>query len=229
MRFSRKFLLLCGLSIVFPQIVLPQFGRIIGLPKDPEPALPTELNPDRLDRVERRNAPPSDQTIITARDRQESEGGVYHLRGSAVIEQSDKILKADEIDYNEATGDAEARGHVFFQNFTQNEQITCDRVEYNLDTEHGKFYNVHGYVKTHIDAKPGVLTSNNPFYFEGKWAERIENKYILHDGLITGCKLPHPWWTLRGPVFDIVPEQRAIAHNAWFRVKKMPLFYTPFF
>ena len=228
MKFSRKFLLLCCLSAVFPQIVLPQFRRIIGLPADPEPAPPTELTPDKLDRTKRLNEPPLDQTFISARE-QNSENGVYHLRGNVVLGQTDATLKADEIDYNEETGDAEARGHVFYDNYAQNERISCDRADYNLETRKGKFYNVHGYVKTHIDARPGLLTSNNPFYFEAKWADRIDDKYILHDGLITGCKLPHPWWTLRGPKFDIVPNERALAYNSWFRVKRFPLFYTPFF
>ncbi len=208
--------------------MLPQFGRIIGLPANPEPAPPSELTPDKPDRAKRLNAPPLDQTFIRA-DKQASENGVYHLRGSVTLSQTDATLKADEIDYNEETGDAEARGHVFYENFTQNEKITCDRALYNLENRKGKFYNVHGYVKTHIDARPGLLTSNNPFYFEAKWADRIDDKYILHDGLITGCKLPRPWWTLRGPKFDVVPGERALAYNSWFRVKRFPLFYTPFF
>lgn len=213
---------------MFPQNVLPQFSRILGLPANPEPAPPTELTPDKLDRSKRLNAPPLDQTYMSARE-QSSENGVYHLRGSVVLAQTDASLKADEIDYNEETGDAEARGHVFYENYSQNEKITCDRAQYNLENRRGKFYNVHGYVKTHIDSRPGLLTSNNPFYFEAKWADRLDDKYILHDGLITGCKLPRPWWTLRGPKFDIIPGERALAYNSWFRVKRFPLFYTPFF
>ena len=228
MRFSRKFLLLCCLSAFFPQIVLPQFSRIIGLPADPEPSLPSELTPDKLDRAKRTSAPPLDQTFISAHD-QSSENGVYHLRGNVILAQTDATLKADEIDYNEETGDAEARGHVFYDNYSQNEKISCDRADYNLEDRKGKFYNVHGYVKTHIDARPGLLTSDNPFYFEAKWADRIDDKYILHNGLITGCKLPGPWWTLRGPKFDIIPGERALAYNSWFRVKHFPVFYTPFF
>ena len=228
MKFSRKILLLCSFFLAFPQIVLPQFSRIVGLPADPEPSPPTELTPDKPDIAKRPRTPPLDQTFIGAVD-QASENGVYHLRGRAVLEQTDATLKADEIDYNEETGDAEARGHVYYENFVQNEKLTCDRAEYNLDTQHGKFYNVHGYVKSRVDARPGLLTSDNPFYFEGKWAERIEEKYIIHNGMITGCKLPHPWWTLRGPKFDVIPKQRAIAYDSWFHVKRFPLFYTPFF
>ena len=225
--FSPKFLILCGLWM-FPQILLPQFSRIIGIPAPPPPSLPSELTPDHLDHVLRPNAPPVDRTYISA-DSQQSEGSIYHLRGHAVIELTDSVIKADEIDYNEETGYTEARGHVFYQNFVQNEKITCDKVEYNVDDQTGKFYNVHGYAKTHIDARPGLLTSNNPFYFEAKWAERIEDKYILHDGMITGCKLPNPWWSLRGPRFDIIPNQRAKAYKSVFRIRRFPVFYTPFF
>lgn len=226
---SRTILLFLAFFVLFPKILLPQFGIIPGLPRNPEPAPPTELTPDLPDHVKRPQAPSLDQTYISADDRQESEGSIYHLRGHAVLEQTDALLKADEIDYNEETGDAEARGHVFYENFVQNEKITCDRVEYNMDSQRGKFYNVKGYVKSRVEVKPGLLTSNNPFYFESQWAERIEDKYILHQGMITGCKLPHPWWTLRGPRFDIVPNKRAIAYNSWFHVRALPLFYTPFF
>ncbi len=227
--FSRKLLPLCVLYLLCPQISLPQFSRILNLPVAPEPSPPSELTPDKLDHVVRPNAPALDRINVTSDERQVSESGVYHLRGHAVIELSDTILKADEIDYNEETGDAQARGHVYYENFTQNERITCDRVEYNTDTQHGKYYNVHGYIKSRIDARPGMLTSNNPFYFEGKWAERIEDKYIVHDGLVTGCRLPHPWWTLRGPRFDVIPQKQAKAYNAWFRIRQFPIFYTPFF
>lgn len=139
------------------------------------------------------------------------------------------VLKADEVDLNEETHDAEARGHVYFQHFERNEIIVCARAEYNTETQKGKFYEIKGYTKTKINAHPGSLTSDNPFYFEGKWAERLEDKYILHDGMITGCDLPHPWWTLNGPKFDIIPEDRALAYKAWFRLRKIPLFYTPIF
>jgi LPS-assembly protein len=47
--------------------------------------------------------------------------------------------------------------------------------------------------------------------------------------MITNCRLPAPWWTLRGPTFDIIPGDRAIARSATFRVKSVPLFYTPRF
>jgi len=158
-----------------------------------------------------------------------TEGHIYHLRGKAEIRGTDMVFRADEIDYDEDRGYVEARGHVFYQNYAHYEKIACDKVEYWVNEERGNFTNPKGYTKNRVDAKPGILTSNNPFYFEGKFAERYREKYILHDGFITGCKLPRPWWTLRGPTFDIVPDEHAIARRAIFRLKKVPIFYFPYY
>ena len=157
------------------------------------------------------------------------DGDTYHFRGHAVIEGALMILKADEIDYNQETGDAEARGHVFFQHYERNEIIVASRARYNTETQIGRFDQPRGYAKTRIIAHPGTLTSDNPFYFEGEWAERQGEKYILYNGMITGCVLPNPWWTLRGPKFDIIPEDRALAYKAVFRLRKVPLLYAPIF
>ena len=160
-------------------------------------------------------------------------GHVYKLRGSpgapAEIENSQMIFRADEIDFNQDTGDVRASGHVFFHNFERNMKMWADHLTYNTDEETGKFYDVIGETRPHIVAKPGILTTNNPFHFEGQWAERIGAKYILHNGFITNCTMPQPWWRMRGKTFDIIPGDRAIAHKGVFLLRKMPLFYAPFF
>ncbi len=138
-------------------------------------------------------------------------------------------LKADEVDYNQDTTDVEARGHVHFEHFARGEKVDCERLEYNVDAETGKFYEASGSAPPQIQARPGMLTTQNPFYFQGRWAERLEDHYVLYDGFLTDCTMPRPWWRLKGPRFDIVPEDHAIAHNAWFYLKGMPLFYTPWF
>src|ERR1039457_7653667 len=139
------------------------------------------------------------------------------------------LFRADEIDFDQDSGDVRASGHVFFHNFERNMKMWAGHITYNTDEATGKFYDVIGETRPRVVAKPGVLTTNNPFHFEGVWAERIGDKYILHDGFITNCKMPQPWWRLRGKTFDIIPDNRAIAHNSMFLLRKMPLFYTPFF
>jgi len=162
------------------------------------------------------------------------DNSVLHLSGvpggaPAEIADNRLLFRADEIDYDRDTGDLKARGHVFYHNFDRNLRIWCDHLEYSTDEETGKFYDVTGESRPHIIAKPGMLTSNNPFHFEGQWAERFGEKYIVHQGFITNCKMPKPWWRLRGKTFDIIPENRAITHNATFIVRKVPILYLPFF
>lgn len=139
------------------------------------------------------------------------------------------ILRADEINYNEDTGDVEARGNIEFEHFAEGEKLQADHAEYNVDDETGKFYVVTGTSPAKIQARPGLLTTSNPFYFQGKWAERLKDHYILHEGFVTDCKVPKPWWTLKAPVFDVIPGDRAIARRAVFRLRHFPLFYTPYF
>ena len=160
----------------------------------------------------------------------ETREGVWRrLRGAARIETSELLLKADEIDYNDESGDAQARGHVYLQHFEGGDEIFAERADYNVAQQRGKFYVVHGTSPVRIEARRGILPTENPFRFEGKWAERIENKYILHDGSITNCLMPNPWWVLKAPRFDIVPNERALAYRAVFWLRRVPLFYTPFF
>ena len=107
------------------------------------------------------------------------------------------LLQADEIDYNTDTGDVEGRGHVHFEHFSRGEKMDCDKAEYNIDDENGTFYNVSGSAHP-IQARPGLLTTQNPFYFRAN-GRRIKDHYILHDGFLTDCLLPGPWWISRAP------------------------------
>jgi LPS-assembly protein len=213
--------------LVTPGILLPQIGRPPVMPPPPPPAAST-ARPNQRVAVPRPNAPPPGEWLVRAVT-QEMAGSVRKLRGHVELESSEMLFRADELDYNEATGYVEARGNVYFHHFTRNEELWADKVEYHLDDETGNFYNVRGSGQPRIDARPGVLTSTNPFHFEGEWAERLSEKYILHNGWVTDCKIPNPWWKLSGPKFDIVPGERAIAYRSVFRVRKFPLFFTPVF
>jgi LPS-assembly protein len=205
---------------LFSEVLLVSLSCIVAFPASAQvvPAV----------KVPRAGGPPPDQVFVSAVT-QEAEGSMYRLRGAAVVETTEMILKADEIDYDQQKGYAEARGNVKFDHFAGGEHLEADRVEYDLKNELGKYYNVKGSSPAKIEARPGVLTTTSPFSFEAQWAERIKNRYVLHEGFITNCKLPKPWWTLRGSEFDVIPGDRAIARNSVFWLKRVPLFYTPRF
>ena len=188
----------------------------------------TVERPDFAVRVPRPDAPKLGEYTITA-DSQESDNGVYHLRGNVVVELHNATFKSDTADFDETTGDFTARGHVYYRNYDQNEIIYCDRAEYNTDTEKGVYHHVRGFAKTKVVARPGLLTSKQPFYFEGEYADKLEDRYILHDGFITDCTMPNPWWTIHSAKFDIIPNDRAITRNAVYRLHNRPIFFFPYF
>ena len=169
-----------------------------------------------------------DEWVVYAAS-QTTDGKMRHLRGHAEMENVNMLFRADEIDYNEDTGDVQARGNIYFEQFERSEKIWADHLEYNTKTETGKFYDVRGTTAPRIDTRPGMLTSTNPYYFQGKWAERVDGHYILYDGFLTNCRIPNPWWRLKGPRFNIVPQESARAYRAVFLLRRFPLFYTPFF
>ena len=189
---------------------------------------PPVERPDFGIKIPRPGAPILGDYDMTS-DTQESEGGVYKLHGHVVIELHNATFKADEVEYDENTAVFKARGNVYYRAYDRDEILYCDRADYNLDTEHGTYYRVRGFSRTKVDARPGVLTTQEPFYFEGRYAEKFEDKYLIHDGYITDCKVPNPWWSLNSPLFDVIPHDRAITRNSVFHLRKLPLFYFPYY
>ncbi|MCW5977210.1 MAG: LPS-assembly protein LptD [Bryobacteraceae bacterium] len=172
---------------------------------------------------------PGPREVLISAVRQEAEGRLYRLIGAAEIQTTETLIRADLIEYNEATGEAKAEGSVKYKNLVTGEQLEADRVEYNVRDETGRFYQVVGEASGKFDPRPGLLTTENPFIFKGEWAERIKDRYIVHNGFLTNCRLPKPVWTLNGPRFDIVPNQRAIIQRSTFRVRNIPVLYVPAF
>jgi LPS-assembly protein len=177
----------------------------------------------------RPGAPAPNEIVTSAVLLQEMEGPIRKLRVAARLETTEMLLTADEIDYNEDTGEADARGTVTFQNFQNGEKLEAVRMEYNLREETGRFYDIKGSAPAKVEYRPGLLMTTNPFIFQGRWAEKIKNRYILYDGFVTNCKIPKPWWRLSGPKFDIIPGERALAFKSYFKVRRVPVLYTPVF
>ena len=221
-----------GMVLLFIVLRVGLFAQILpggrsGIRPTPPPPVATQVKSGP--KKTRPGAPGPDEIITSAVLRQEMDGPVRKLRVAARLETAEMLLTADEIDYNELTGEAEARGNVNFENFDNGEKLAASRVEYNLKEETGRFYEVKGSAPTKVDYRPGLLMTNNPFVFQGRWAEKLKNRYVLYDGFVTNCRLPKPWWRLTGPKFDIVPGDRAIAYKSFFKVRRLPILYTPVF
>jgi LPS-assembly protein len=156
-----------------------------------------------------------------------------HAYPAEIISQR-QMFRADTIVYNSETEDLHAEGHVYYDNFARNEKIWCDRLDYHTEkgNEHGSFYQVVGETMPKIVTRPrqGILYAPAaPFHFEGEWAQRDQEKYILHNGWVTNCTVPKPWWRLMGPKFDIIPRERAKAYDSVFYLAGVPILFLPWF
>ena len=185
-------------------------------------------NPNVRVTPSRPGEPGADEVRVNG-NTQEHDGDWFYLRGSVNVQTSETELWADEVDYNEKTGEVDARGNVRFEYYTRGEKLNCDRAQYNVNDETGTFWNVSGSASTRVQTRPGLLTTTTPFYFQASWAERLQEKYVLHEGFITDCPIPHPWWRLSANEIDVVPGDKAVAHKAWFYIRTIPLFYFPKF
>ena len=186
--------------------------------------------PDFSVHVTRPNAP-KDKTDIPFHgdDRLDDDHDVSHLKGNVVFEFPNATLKADAVDYDKKSGLATATGNVYYRDYDHDEVMYADTAVYNSDTEVGEYHHVRGYMKTRIVARPGILTSKDPFYFEADWVEKVPEKYILHDAFITDCEMPNPWWTTSGKTIDYYPHDHALVHDAVYHFKGVPVFFFPYF
>ena len=138
----------------------------------------------------------------------------FRATGEVEVHYQDMLLKADEVWGNRLTQDVEGQGHVYFEQGQQ--KIWGERFKLNLRTKMGSFYQVKG------RADPG-------FIFEAEEVEKIgEDKYRVKDGFVTACEDRIPKWSfsVKDAVFRI--DQQVHLRHPIFRVKKIPLFYSPY-
>jgi len=249
--------LLCVISAVSPEFsraAEPQSATVAATTTSAAASLATPTpdqeseqsieKPDFSVHVARPNAPKSKQVVPWSAeclaatteecvDEAVDEKNVEHLKGVAggqvVFEFPNATLKADAVDYDSHSGIATATGHVYYRDYDNDEVMYADSAVYNTDTEIGEYHHVRGYMKAKIVARPGVLTSKDPFYFEADRVEKFPEKYILHDADITDCELPHPWWSMYSKLINYYPHDHAVARNAIYHFKGIPVFYFPYF
>jgi len=171
---------------------------------------------------------PREEVIIKARE-QEKSGDIYKLRGEAEIDYRNRVLRADEVTYDDATGEATASGHLTLDGGPHDEHIVASHGYYNVWTETGKFYDVIGTSGIRFQGRSVILTSTSPFTFTGRMVEKTGPEvYVVHHGAVTSCELPRPKWTLNAERIVVDMNGKARTYNSLFRVENVPLFYLPY-
>lgn len=160
---------------------------------------------------------------------QEQEGPIYKLQGAVEIYYGTYVLRADEVTYNSETREANAAGHFALDGGPNDDHIRASHGSYNLETEVGRFYDVTGTTGLRFRGNQVILTSSAPFAFTGKVVDKTSpDHYLVFDGTITTCELPHPKWQFdaRRVVVDV--GGNAKIYRSTFALHGLPILYFPF-
>jgi LPS-assembly protein len=169
-----------------------------------------------------------DEVIIRA-IQQEKDGSIYKLRGQSEVHYRGYSFYADEMTYNQDTGDASAEGHVVLDGGPNDEHVEASHATYNIRSEVGTFYDVIATTGVKLKGTRSVLTTENPFAFTGKIVEKTgPDHYVVHNGTVTTCQLPKPKWQFNAHrvVVDVAGDAKI--YNSDFRIKGIPVFYFPY-
>ncbi|HEY3928979.1 MAG TPA: LPS assembly protein LptD [Candidatus Koribacter sp.] len=187
-----------------------------------------QIQPSSSDKTKKKSKGPGEDVFIQATT-QEKIGDNYKLHGNVVIHFRSYVVYADEMTYNDNTGDVTANGHFVLEGGPHDEHITATHGTLNTQSETGKFYDVIGMTGAKFRGKNVILTSSNPFVFTGLEVDRVgPNHYIVYHGTITTCQLPKPKWEYRASKIDVTVGADAKIYHSDFLLHNIPLFYFPF-
>lgn len=170
----------------------------------------------------------SDSTTICALQ-QEKTGDHYKLTGDVEIRYRTYVLRADEVTYDSDTGEATGSGHFTVDGGPNDDHIKASHGTYNLTTETGRFYDVTATTGLRFQGKEVILTSTAPFAFTGKVVEKTSSDhYVVYDGTITTCELPHPKWKFQARKVVVDVGANASIYHSDFLLYGIPILYFPY-
>jgi LPS-assembly protein len=157
-----------------------------------------------------------EQTDITAENLEyRQETSIYTAKGNVKIKRADALIEADEMTYNRETSDAVATGNMKYKDTEVS--ITGTKAEFNLDKKTGIIY----------DAE--ILYKKDNYHISGKVIEKKgEDYYVSPEATFTTCDPPSPAWCFSGKQIDAVAGDRLKAKGVSFRIKDIPVLYTPY-
>lgn len=170
----------------------------------------------------------ADSATICA-DSQEKVGNTYKLHGNAEIHYRTYVLQADELTYNSDTDEVTASGHFRLDGGPNDDHVKASHGTYNVTAETGRFYDVTATTGLQFKGSRMILTSTAPFAFTGKLVEKTSSDhYVVYDGSITTCELPHPKWKFQARKVVVDVGGNASIYHSDFLLHGFPIFYFPY-
>ncbi|MCI0469122.1 MAG: hypothetical protein L0Y62_03540, partial [Nitrospirae bacterium] len=142
----------------------------------------------------------------------------YIASGNVRIEKDMTVLKADKIVFYKGSSEAEADGHVTYED--PETLINTEKAEINLETKTGRLYNA------------ARLFKKGNYRINGDNISKIEeNHYYASTATFTTCdtkEISDSDWCFKGRNVDIVVGKSLTAHDAAFKIKGLPVLYSPY-
>ena len=100
------------------------------------------------------------------------------------------------------------------------EHVEATHATYNIRAESGRFEHVVGTTGMQLRGKRMILTTANPFAFTGGVVEKTgPDHYVVYDGTITTCELPHPKWEFNAHKIIVEVGGNATIYHSTFRIR----------
>ena len=157
-------------------------------------------------------APVSLEADVLSYDREASQ---YTARGDVRLIKDGVTLTADQVLFNDLTGDANATGNVYLTDPSGN--LRAEQADYNMETGLGQIRGGKVFIKEHN------------FHLAGDELKRIgEQDYQLERGFFTTCDGDVPSWKFGARHIDVTLGKYARAKNVLFYLHDLPVFYLPY-
>lgn len=140
----------------------------------------------------------------------------YVATGNVYLHRGADWLRADKVVYQRASGLAEAEGHLHAM--MEGNEIWGERGRLNLVTKTGQVEEAR------------LFVPENGYHITGRLLEKTgPDQFRATQATITTCLGERPAWSFAASQVDMKVEGYALAYNPRFRVKNVPLLYSPFF
>ena len=150
---------------------------------------------------------------ITSSGETRYEGGIATARDNVAIHVGDTDIYADYAQYNSATHEITAEGHVRI--YRDVSVFLADSGIYNTDTKEIR--------ATH------VRTASAPYFLSGENVYEItENGYRIEHGTFTTHDSPNPDFHLRAHTIRVYEKDRIVFQNVVLYVGKVPILWWPY-
>ncbi len=153
------------------------------------------------------------EAILKAEYQEQVEKGHARAEGYVDLRSGDVHIVADRVDFWDEEMRVIAEGNVVYEQGDQ--KIIATRMEADLRTKTGRFFNAHGRAGTDL-------------YFYGDIIEKeSEDTYVIEGGAFTSCAQPNPRWEFTAGKARMKRDHHVALHHTLLKLKSLPIFYAP--